>query len=171
MAWAKFGEGLREGVCLFFLCCIEMYLFDSRFQRFNASKHWSLTTMPQLWLCKTPKNAREKLKHLQCQYILHIVERKKDEFVHHLSAFPIASIRHHQTKSRHNSKCLVSTVRGKRCFYLFAMEGHPDPGQLPPTPGLPGEAPPLVWLLIITAAVLWWLWPWLERVFGEEWKE
>jgi len=43
------------------------------------------------------------------------------------------------------------------------MEGHPDPGQLPPTPGLPGEAPPLVWLLIITAAVLWWLWPWLER--------
>lgn len=61
--------------------------------------------------------------------------------------------------------------RVKRCFYLFAMEGHPDPGQLPPTPGLPGEAPPLVWLLIITAAVLWWLWPWLERVFGEEWKE
>jgi len=48
--------------------------------------------MPQLWLCKIPKSAREKLKHL------HIVERKKDEFVHHLSAFPIASIRQHQTK-------------------------------------------------------------------------
>ena len=70
---------------------------------------WSLTTMPQLWLCKTPKSAREKLKHLQYQYILHTVERKKDEFVHHLSAFPIASIRHHQTKWRHNAKCLVST--------------------------------------------------------------
>ena len=57
MTWAKFGEGLREGVCLMyiyiyniyniyvyiyiydFLRCIEMYLCDGRFQRLNAPKH------------------------------------------------------------------------------------------------------------------------------------
>lgn len=42
----------------------------------------------------------------------------------------------------------------------IAMEGGP---QGVPTSGLPGEAPPFLWVIIIAAAVLWWLWPWLER--------
>jgi len=32
----------------------------------------------------------------------------------------------------------------------------------PPNP-IPGEAPPFIWLLVLAAAALWWLWPWLER--------
>lgn len=40
------------------------------------------------------------------------------------------------------------------------MEGGPEGV---PTSGLPGEAPPFLWVIIIAAAVLWWLWPWLER--------
>ncbi|CAJ1334379.1 unnamed protein product, partial [Effrenium voratum] len=30
-------------------------------------------------------------------------------------------------------------------------------------PGIPAQAPPFLWFLIIAAAALWWLWPWLER--------
>ena len=97
-----------EKVYVCFLCWIEMYLCDPRFQRFNASKHWSLTTMPQLWLCKTPKSAREKLKHLQYQYILYTVERKMSLSIiwAHFRLPPSDTIK---TKWRHNAKCLVST--------------------------------------------------------------
>lgn len=33
------------------------------------------------------------------------------------------------------------------------MEGSP----------IPGQAPPFIWIVIIGAALLWWLWPWIER--------
>lgn len=34
----------------------------------------------------------------------------------------------------------------------------------PPT-GIPGSAPPMLWLAMCTAVALWWLWPWLDRWF------
>ena len=48
-----------------------------------------------------------------------------------------------------------------------AMEGGPDVAPVPGSGPIPGEAPPFLWVLIITAAVLWWLWPWLERCLTE----
>lgn len=33
------------------------------------------------------------------------------------------------------------------------MEGSP----------IPGQAPPFIWIVIIGAAILWWVWPWIER--------
>lgn len=31
---------------------------------------------------------------------------------------------------------------------------------------IPGEAPPFLWVVIIAAAALWWLLPWIERHLG-----
>lgn len=41
------------------------------------------------------------------------------------------------------------------------MEGGPE--GVPTSGPIPAEAPPFLWVIIIAAAVLWWLWPWLER--------
>mmetsp|Transcript_4343 Transcript_4343/g.7642 ORF Transcript_4343/g.7642 Transcript_4343/m.7642 type:complete len:491 (+) Transcript_4343:60-1532(+) len=35
--------------------------------------------------------------------------------------------------------------------------------QMPQSP-IPGQAPPLIWMLVIAAAALWWLWPFIERL-------
>ena len=42
-----------------------------------------------------------------------------------------------------------------------------DGAQENSTPGgIPGAAPPVLWLAMCTAVVLWWLWPWMDRWFS-----
>lgn len=52
------------------------------------------------------------------------------------------------------------------------MQAPPDAGgggggHLGHVPGVPSEAPALVWTVVITAVTLWWLWPWLARLRGD----